>query len=144
MAVVPVLTERNQSILRGLLDQYLDPITLDYVDTDDGEWLETPDSRSIVMIMIETQLGRSYSAPGDGTRIAESFESGDPVTPLFVVSEVTRVMTALAAAGVLTDFSIRSKDEDGNDLVDVNGRFSPELRWTDLASGSPVDLVYTP
>lgn len=138
------LVTARPSKLAGFLDQYLDPITLDYVDTDDGEWLETPDSRTLVMIMIDMRLGRSYSAPTDGTRIAELLEQGDPVTPAIVVSEVTRAMTALAISGVLSNFSIRTTETDGSLLVDESGRFSPELSWIDLATGSPIDLVYTP
>lgn len=131
----------------AVLDQFLDPITLDFVDTDDGEWLETADSRTIVIIMIEMRLGKSYSSPADGTRIAAAFEDGEPVTTGFVVTEITRAMGILEAAGVLTDFSIRVTEDgtaDGQVLVDETGRFTPELRWIDLATGSPVDLVYAP
>jgi hypothetical protein len=134
----------SRAALGGLFDQYLDPITLDYVDTDDGEWLEVPDSRTLVMIMIDTRLNRSYSAPGDGTRIAELLEAGDPVTPSVVVSEISRAMGILAAAGVITSFSMRTTESDGSLLVDESGRFAPELNWIDLATGSPIDLVYTP
>lgn len=130
--------------LGGLFDMYIDPITLDYVDTDDGEWLETPDSRSIMMCMIDLRLGRSYSAPGDGTRIAELLEAGDPVTPQVVVAECTRAATILAAAGVIAQFSMRTTDDRGEILVDDKGRFTPQLAWIDLATGSPVDLVFTP
>ncbi len=142
-ATVPIVTPRS---LRGaLLDQVLDPFTLDYIDTDDGEWLETADSRSIVLIMFETELEQSYSAPGDGTRIREWFERGEPVTVAFVESEYRRAAAILEAAGILTDFSIRSTDDEGNVLLDPRtGRYTPELHWTDLATGSPVDLAYAP
>lgn len=133
----------TRTALGGLFDQEIDPITLDYIDTDNGEWSETADSRSIVMCMIDLRLGQSYAYPNDGTRIAELLESGEPVTPAVVVAEITRVMAILEIAGVLTNFSIRATDDNGNTLVD-DGRFTPELRWTDLASGSPVDLAYSP
>lgn len=129
------------ALLGGLLDQEIDPVTLDFLDTDDGAWSETADSRSIVMIMLDTRLGRSYSAPGDGTRIAEQLERGDPVTPEFVVAETTRAMRILEAAGVIANFSMVTTDENGALLV-RDGRFSPELRYLDLASSSPVDLAY--
>lgn len=128
-------------LLGGLLDQLIDPITRDFVDTEDGAWAETADSRSIVWIMLDTWLGHSYSAPGDGTRIGEQLERGDPVTPEFVVAEVTRAMRILEQAGVLTGFTMRAFDDRGQPLV-VDGRFTPELRYTDLASGSPIDLAY--
>lgn len=134
----------TRTALGGLLDQEIDPVTLDYIDTDDGAWSDTADSRSIVMAMIDIELGTSYSAPGDGTRIAELLRAGTPVTPAVVVAEVTRAMAILAADGIIADFSIRATETDGTLLVDESGRFSPELRWTDLATGSPVDVVFTP
>jgi hypothetical protein len=138
----PLLNVRP-NLLGGLLDQYIDPITLDYVDTDDGEWLDTPDSRTLVMIALETRFGKSYSAPADGTRVRDQLESGEPVTPQFVQIEITRMMQTLERAGVLTAFSMALTDAKGDVLVDQAGRFSPQLRWLDLATGSPVDLVYT-
>ena len=133
------------SLLGGLYDQMVDPITLDFIDTANGEWLETADSRSIVLAMLELRLGKSYSAPGDGTRLAEIFETGEPVTVGLVVADVTRAMKVLERSGVLTNFSIATFEADGVTLlVDQAGRFRPLLRWTDLATGSPVDLAYTP
>lgn len=133
------------SLLSGLLDQEIDPATLDFIETDDGEFSETADSRSIVLCMLEMRLGKSYTAPNDGTRIAELLESGEPVRPATVVAEVTRAMKVLEKAGVLTNFSIQVLEADGKTLlVDEAGRFAPILRWTDLATGSPVDLAFTP
>lgn len=146
VVVAPTLPPVTARALRGAaLDQYLDPITLDYVDTPNGEWLETADSRTIVLIMLETELEKSFSAPGDGTRIKEFFANGDPVTVGFVESEYRRAMGILEAAGVISDFSITSTDSDGKLLVDAKrGRYCPLLRWIDLATGSPVDLAYAP
>lgn len=138
----PAVTARSR--LGGMLDQYIDPITLDYVDTTNGEWYETADSRTIVMIMIETELEQSYTAPGDGTAIAEMFRRGDPVTPSLVASDIRRAMSILAAAGVISDFTIRVEESPGVVLVDAAGRFAPELHYIDLATGSPVDLVLAP
>jgi hypothetical protein len=134
----------RESNLGGLFDLYLDPVTLDYIDTEDGEWYETPDSRTLVMCMLEIELGTSYSEPRDGTRVRELLRRGTPVTPATVVAEVNRAMGILATASILSDFSIRTTDERGHLLVDETGRFSPNLRWTDLATGSPIDLVFTP
>lgn len=145
---VPIVGVPNvptpRSKLGGLLDQLLDPMTLDYVDSADGEWVETADSRTIFLIMAETRLGKSYGAPGDGTLIGDKLESGEPVTVGFVVAEYRRIAAILTAAGVLSDYSITTQDEHGHDLVDVNGRFSPIHHWTDLATGTAVDLVYSP
>lgn len=130
-------TPTSRGALGGSLDQLIDPVTLDYVDTPDGEWEETADSRSLVMIMLEMRLGKSYSAPGDGTEIKDLLERGEPVTPAVVVADVERAMSILVADGILEDVTV------GTD-TDETGRFVLVLHWRDLASGSPVDLVYAP
>lgn len=127
----------SRSELGGSLDQLIDPVTLDYVDTDNGEWSETADSRTLVMCMLEMRLGKSYSAPRDGTAIKELLERGEPVTPSIVVAETDRAMSLLVTEGLIEDVTIATdKDE--------TGRFVLVLHWRDLANGSPVDLVYAP
>lgn len=137
------------SELGGLLDMYLDPVTLDYVDTDNGEWLETADSRTLVMIMLEQKFGEDWAAPGDGTRVKASLENEDgaPTLTAFVVAETQRAMGVLANEGIVADVSVKGTEVVGGierPLVDETGRQVIKLSWRDLASGSPVDLVYTP
>ncbi len=126
-----------RSVLGGLLDMLLDPVSLDFVDTEDGEFLETADSRTIVMMMIEIRLGESFSDPGDGTRIKALLESGDPVTADIVIAETLRAMQILVDAGIISDIDAKAGST-------VDGRFEVQLTWRDLASGSPVDLAYEP
>lgn len=110
----------------------IDPVSLDYVDTDDGEFLETADSRTIVMAMIEIRLGEAFDCPGDGTRIKALLEVGDPVTPSIVIAETLRAMGLLVDEGIIADI-------DAKEGPTVDGRFTLLLSWRDLASGSPVD-----
>lgn len=126
-----------RSVLGGLLDMLIDPVSLDFVDTEDGEFLETADSRTIVMMMIEIRLGESFSDPGDGTRIKALLEAGDPVTAGVVIAETLRAMQLLVDAGIISDV-------DATEGTTVDGRFELKTRWRDLASGSPVDLAYEP
>lgn len=147
LSLRPVPTPRAQS--GALYDAVLDPITLDYidgpdVDGTDGAWLETADSRTAMMIMLETWLGASYSAPRDGTKIGAMLASGDPVTPEIVAAECTRAAGELERAGMIEGFSIAIKDAHGDYLSNGDGRLTPILRWTDRATGTPVDLVYAP
>lgn len=132
--------------LGGLFDMFIDTTSFDYVDTEDGEWLETADSRTIVMQMLEIRFGKDFAAPGDGTRIKDELENddGDPVTPGFVIAETLRAMTILVDAGIISDVQATMTDERGNLLVDEAGRPVVKLFWRDLASGSPIDLVYAP
>jgi hypothetical protein len=130
--------------LAGQLDQLIDPALLDYVRTGDGEWAETADSRTIMMLMLELELGASAFDPQDGTTIKAKLRTGDPVTPEEVRSEVLRAGRLLQLDGVLTDLDVQIRDRDGNALVDQAGRSLVVLTWRDLASGSPVDLVFQP
>lgn len=124
-----------------LTDRLLDPVTRDYVRTANGEWAETPDSRTLVMIMLELELGASPFDPADGTTISALRRNGDPVTPEEVEADAQRVGDALVRLGVLADFHASTRDAAGNVLRDSAGRMVVALAWRDLASGSPVDLV---
>lgn len=136
----------SRTTLGGLFDQELDPITLDFIDTDDGEWSETPDSRSIVLCQLELELGKSYNTPGDGTRIRAQLEDPDgaPVTTQFVISECRRALAILESLGIIGSVQIVGTDERGRQLTDETGRAMFLLSWLDLATGSPVEDVYRP
>jgi len=124
-----------------LTDRLLDPVTRDYVRTANGEWAETPDSRTLVMVMLELELGASPFDPADGTTIGALRRNGDPVTPEEVEAEAQRVGDALVRNGVIADFQAATRDAAGNILRDSAGRMVVALAWRDPASGSPVDLV---
>lgn len=121
----------------GYFDMILDPVSRDFIDTDDGEFMESIDSRTIVMAMIEIRLGEAFDCPGDGTRIKALLEAGDPVTPSVVIAETLRAMQILVNEGIIADV-------DAAEGPTVDGRFELKLHWRDLASGSPVDFAYEP
>ena len=122
-------------------DMLIDPVTLDYVRTADGAWAETADSRTLMMIALELELGASPFDPQDGTTIAARRRDGDPVTPDEVEAEALRVGERLQREGVIADFSATVRDAAGDLLRDSSGRMVVVLSWRDLASGSPVDLA---
>lgn len=126
------------------LDQYIDPVTLDYVDTADGEFLETADSRTIMMMQLEIRLGSDVTAPRDGTRLKAMLEAGEPVTREVIVAESLSAAQVLVDAGDASDVSATMVDGAGQPLIDEKGRPVVSMSWRDLASGSPVDLVYVP
>lgn len=126
-----------RSLNGPLLDLVLDPVTLDYVDTEDGDWLETADSRTLVMCMIEIELDGDYFTPEDGSRIKAMIrEREGAVLDEEIVAEVRRVLQVVVSAGVISDASVSFRRE-GSEL-------GIECNWTDVASGSPVDLNYHP
>lgn len=132
-----LLQATGRTSLGGMLDQLIDPTTRDYVDDVDGSWVETADSRTLVMIMIEMRYGEDFYAPEDGTRVKSMLESGDPVTPELAIAETVRALGILEGVGFISDVVVTSD-------FDQTGRFTIVCLWKDLASGSPVDLSYVP
>lgn len=123
------------------LDQLIDPITGDYVRNDVGEWTETADSRTTMLLMIEIEFGGSPFDPSDGTSLKERIRAGDPITPEEVREETLRIGQVLESAGILTDLEVAVRDPSGAVLRDRAGRLVVQTSWRDLASGSPVDLT---
>lgn len=122
-------------------DMLIDPATLDYVRTADGAWAETADSRTMMMLMLELELGASPFDPNDGTTIGARRRDGDPITPDELEAEALRVGEVLQRDGLIADFAANVRDSAGNLLRDQGGRLVVALSWRDLASGSPVDLA---
>jgi hypothetical protein len=128
----------------GQLDQLINPLTLDYVRTVDGEWQQTADSRTIMLIAMSVSLGMSPYDPGDGTALAALIRQGELVSPEMVQSEVLRVGQILTREGVLADLLVSVRDSAGRSLVDETGRLVVRMSWRDLASGSPINEAFTP
>lgn len=127
-------TTRSSKLSPGY-DLLLDPLTLDYVDTANGEWVETADSRTTVLCQIEMELNGSITDPGDGTRLRALRRAATPLTIAVVIDEVARALQVLIGAGIIADLVI-------DDGVDETGRTALLLNWTDRATGLPVDAVY--
>lgn len=127
----------------GYLDVMLDPISLDYIPSDDGGIVETADRRTMVLCMFSIEFGRCYSSPPDGTRILQLLREG-LLTTGQVAAEYTRAARVLEAAGEIANYKITVDDARGQPLRDETGRFAPLHRWIDLSSRSPVDAVFGP
>lgn len=126
------------------IDRLLDPVTRDYVRTDNGEWAETADNRTTVLIAFSIRLGRSPFDPEQGSSIADRIKSGAGLTPEYLLAESERIGAQLARAGILTDLQVTTRDIDKNPLRDGEGRQAVKLEWRDLSSGSPAALTFAP
>lgn len=142
--MTPLAAGLGQSALGGLGDRLLDPVTLDYVRTANGEWAETGDSRAMMLIQLETELGASPFFPADGTRVKGMLRRGEPVQPEVVLADALRAGEALVREGLISGLTGEIYDAKGELLRDEAGRPVYHLRWHDLAAGSLVDLMYTP
>lgn len=125
-------------------DRMLDPVTLDYIRTTNGEWAETSDSRTIVLIALSVSLGESPFDPQHGTSIRRRLKNGIGLTSDFLQAETVRVGEELRQEGILSELTVAVRDQDGNKLRDEAGRPVIRTQWRDLASGSPIDATFTP
>jgi hypothetical protein len=125
-------------------DQLIDPVTLDYVRTANGEWAETADQRTKVLIALSVRLNRSPYDPADGTTIADTIERGDPITPEYLQAETLRAMQPLVDNAEIADLLIKVRDSGNRALRNANGAAVVKTQWRDLSSGSPVELTFTP
>lgn len=129
--------------LSGQLDQLLDPVTLDYVRTDNGEWAQTADSRTLMMIELDTELGASPYDPESGTDIKRLLREGEPIDGSLLEAEAMRVGRRLTQKRIIADFRAVARDPVTGEVVqDPQGRAQVKTYWTDLASGSPVSTIF--
>lgn len=127
--------------LAAQLDMLVDPSTGDFLETDDGEFAETADTRTTMLLMLELEYGASPFTPGDGTTLAARRRRGDPITPEEIEAETVRAATILQDAGLISHLAVSVRNSAGQLLRDQSGRLLVRTDWRDLASGSPVDLV---
>lgn len=130
------LQPTSRTLQGQLLDLVIDPVTLDFVDTDDGGWLETADSRGEVFTQIEIELGGDIYAPEDGTLIKVMLERDNPPADEELVAETRRALRIVEESGSITGASVASRRDDDGLVIDC--------AWTETATGSPVDFSFTP
>lgn len=139
-----LLLPTPSTAFNGSGDMLLDPVRLDYVRTANGEWQQTYDSRTTVLIRLSVRLGHSPFNPEHGTAIAALLESGDLNSVDVLQNETLRVGGDLRSEGVLSDLVVAVRDNQGKPLVDSAGRNVVRTQWRDLASGGPIDEIFTP
>ena len=130
--------------IQGGQDRLIDPRTKDYVRTDTGDWAETADSRTIMLIAMSVRLGESLFDPEDGSQIEQMMEKGFYISPEVLQSDAVRIGGALQAEGILSGLVVQVRDAEGEPLTDGDGVAKVVMNWTDLASGSPINASFTP
>lgn len=138
------LSSLDPTSIGGLFDQLIDPNTLDYVRNDIGEWAETADTRTAMLLMLEIEHAASPFDPADGTVFKQRRRAGDPITADDVRAETLRAAGVLQAAGLISDLEVDVRGSDGQLFRDLAGRLVVRVAWRDLASGSPVDIAFQP
>ena len=102
----------------GLTDQEFDPRTRDYVDTEDGAWSEVTDSRTSVLMQLESRLNEWAGDETAGSLIRAKLESGDPVSAGELRDEALRALQVLVGDGTLADLVVTiDEDEVGRVVI---------------------------
>jgi hypothetical protein len=128
----------SSSRLRGRSARALDLVLDlgDFVDAPDGTWLESDDSRTAVIIQLESFYNKWWGDSSSGSFLREIL-SADIQTVSQVRDECLRALQVMVAEGVISNLSISTEEDD-------LGRAAFILDYTDRASGRPVDLALVP
>lgn len=119
-------------------DILIDPITRDFVETDEGDWEETDDSRTAVLCELESREDAWWGDPPAGSQNAAIMESDVP-TPEKLLDSNRRSLRKLVAAGLISDAHIVIEEHDT-----AAGAVTFFLQWVDRSSNRPADLSYSP
>lgn len=119
-------------------DQVIDTATLDYVETEDGEWKETEDSSTAVFVELRSREGAWFGDPTAGTQNLAIME-GELPTVDALVDSTKRGLRKLGAAGLIDNVFVKVEAEDA-----ARGYGEIWISWRDRASSKPGDLSYAP
>lgn len=100
------LVDGVKQLPRGSLNFLIDPDTLDLIDSDDGWFVESPDSRTIVMWQLESTFNAWWGDPSSGSRIRALLRGDDPATGEDLRNEVVRALQPLVDEQFITDLEI--------------------------------------
>lgn len=124
-------------LAQGALNLVIDPITRDLIDTDDGWFLESTDSRTTVLWQLEAAYQAWWGDSTSGSRVHAIIRGEEPATPEDVRDEALRALQELVADGIISDLAVVLD-------TDEAGRVALILNYRDRASGNLVDLAYVP
>jgi hypothetical protein len=133
-----VAADQPAEVLFGNLDQELDPVTSDYVDTGRRRMVrdgELTDGRRDVARFVTT------CGPPIRT-LARAFprcRGGEPVTPEMVIDDTRRAMQVLVGDGLISDLSVQvgSFDEETGALSKSRSTTRTSLPATSSSSSTP-------
>ena len=97
-----------------------------------------------MFIALSEELGASPFDPTHGTVFAQQIRDGVAMSPESIQAETVRVGRILEHENIIRGFVAQVFDDDGNPIVDENGRLTVVTTWQDLAAGSPITQAFTP
>jgi len=133
----PAAIDRGGALGNAALDLVIDPSTRDLIDSDDGSFVESTDSRTAVLFQLEARFLSWWGDPFSGSRIRAILAGDDPATSTDLRDECLRALEGLVVDGIISELTVALD-------VDENGRVVVLLAYTDRTSGRPVDLAFVP
>lgn len=121
----------------GALSLVIDPITRDLIDSSDGWFVESTDSRTIVLFQLECTYQAWWGDAKAGSRVRAIIRGEDPATPQDLSDEVLRALQPVVDEGIISDLVVRLD-------TDENKRVVVLITYRDRTSGRLVDLSYVP
>lgn len=118
-------------------DLAIDPMTLDFIDADDGTWVETTDSRTMVIMQIESTLNAWWGDATAGSRLHAILSNATEQDVKSIVDELKRCLQPLVNDSVIETLNVSSD-------VDEAGRPVLLMTYTDRSTGRLLDLKYVP
>jgi hypothetical protein len=125
------------SLAQGALSLVIDPITRDLIDSDDGWFVESTDSRTAVLWQLEATYLAWWGDPTSGSRLRALMRGDVPAIPQDLQDETLRALQPLVDDGIITDLALKLDTDEARRNVLI-------LTYRDRASGRPVDLAYVP
>ena len=137
-AVTPTVVPRDPTTLaNGARSLVFDPITRDLIDTADGWFLESTDSRTAVLFQLEARYAAWWADPTSGSRIRAIIAGDEPPTPLELRDETLRALQPLVDEQIISELAVALDEDEVKRTVVL-------ISYRDRSSGHPVDLAYVP
>lgn len=121
----------------GALSLVIDPITRDLIDSDDGWFVESTDSRTAVLFQLECTYGAWWGDPTAGSKARAIIRGEEPANPQDLADETLRALQPLINDGIISELSVRTDTDEAKRAVVL-------INYRDRTSGRPVDLAYVP
>ncbi len=134
----PLLDGINQH--PGNISFLVDPDSLDLMDTDDGWFVETADSRTIVMWQLEATFNAWWGDPASGSRIKAIMRGDDPATAQDLRNEILRALQPLVEDQFIAELGVALEGYDEG----APHRPVILINYRDLAANMLVGLSATP
>lgn len=139
---MPLVFSGSTIVAEGTaLDFVFDPSTRDLIESDDGWFVESSDTRTPVLFELEDDFNTWWGEARRGSRLRQMLKSGEPLNPEDVRDELLRCMQLFVSEGMIEDLLVSIDEED---LGNGKRRTVFVIDYTDRLSGTPQSATLIP